>query len=297
MWEMEKVDAEELVAAWVLTSINPMDSAVLRVAQEPGPQRVYQPLENHLLYREFADLPTELNDATLLVINRFANIYGLLLGSAHVYFPLDASDDLMVPRFDWPGRDDKIAVGTGDDLFTWIEQISNLKAAAALWDLIVAEDTVGLANVLRIGDDGTIRHSQTEWLYRAAWLRENEWDGSLLDAAELLLNKVVSNQLNTDGDAVKARLVRNIGERRSKIIHVPVSLIAVMWLQLARAIELRTKYDRCVVCRSWFEYDPTKQRNGKSKRYCLPKCSMRAYRERKQERESTSPIDGTGDNV
>ena len=62
---------------------------------------------------------------------------------------------------------------------------------------------------------------------------------------------------------------------------VPNSLVGALWLQFARAVDGRKKYERCGECKTWFEVSLDAARTNR--RYCKDPCRFKAYRRRQIE--------------
>lgn len=102
--------------------------------------------------------------------------------------------------------------------------------------------------------------------------------GNLIAPAKFWLLRTVNEML---GGEVAAKLVWDAEQSRPILRMVPQSLIGACWLQFAGAIDAETEYERCLMCREW--YESSAGTRARDKKFCSVKCRVKAYRDKQTE--------------
>jgi len=253
-----------------------------RLAGDPGsePQRFLAPVttgalrtlfplaDNSTLYREFAQTPT-----TESGIQGFADHYGLLGGVLLRQISLEDETAPIEPR--------------GEQLDDWVREITAMREAVEVYDLVHKRDVAELARRIKWSDDNN----------RVVFVTENgektiaDWHsggggheflllqpGDPLEPAWLYLTQIINEHLWRH--RVSPQLLRPEGGGHSVLHIVPRSLIGALWLQFSLSVDESRERRRCQICGSWFEV--ASDAPGRERVYCSAKCRTRAYRQRKE---------------
>ncbi|MBD3336437.1 MAG: hypothetical protein GF355_13060 [Candidatus Eisenbacteria bacterium] len=260
----------------------------------PGPTsqwRAYNPLQDRpALFRNFAEL-----DPSEETVQAFADEHGAL--------GLDR--DIGIPRGE--GR----AHSRGELLSTWTKEVTFMNHALRVWDALrsgASDDLRRWFHLKRQRDVAVVEYTpDEEWPLGVPQISVQYTTGEAGDHAKFL-PPGVSDRRGDPGTSVEQvpsdpydlglaflqeslnRQLRNrlgcsvqtITESTRPVplgLHIiPKSLLGAMWLQLARAIEDETRFQRCPQCGTWFKL-PNKARRS-STTYCSPACRVRTYRDR-----------------
>jgi hypothetical protein len=248
---------------------------------------VTQPLEEHAaLFRTFADL----DPADRSGILDFANSHGLI--GVELWRPcfLFLERGKQVPVEQLPREESHIE---------WAWEISRMKQAVALWDLITARDSVGLSRLITqrnpgvlAGEESAEDYGSTGWFYDShPGLPDGEPgllpvrmrgycgppEADLLTAANGLLWRWINTYLK--GSVVK--IATNPATGKPVLNIIPNRLLSALWLQLARAITGSKQYRSCRECGKWFELSGDDDGRTARRMFCSDPCKSRDYRRRK----------------
>jgi hypothetical protein len=255
------------------------------------PSRWYAPLQDEpALFRTFAYTP-----ATKEGILEFASRFGML-GS-----PAEVGTDLP-PIMDQSGF---CCCVTAEPLAAWMAQIFSMRQAVGLWDMAIARDVAGLAELIFCRGDAVQYQPKPAWflptrvaeeppedggewleaaqpliLHRDHWSVEYFWrlpNVALVEAAVVAVEAIANRHLQ---DAASIRLVADLGTGCPAVRHVPGSLAGALWLQFAEAASARKRFRTCKECGRWFEIPLRGARI--SREYCSNACRSRAYRGRQE---------------
>jgi hypothetical protein len=129
-----------------------------------------------------------------------------------------------------------------------------------------------------IGDDDTHRSSAVIASARlnSEWLKLFRI-GDCLMPAKYYLQKTVNENLR---NRVSPQLLWNVRRNRPHglaLFFVPQSLIGLMWLQLAQAVNGNKQYRQCLACKTWMliSRETTGKRSSRSS--CSNACRMKVY--------------------
>lgn len=195
----------------------------------------------------------------------------------------------------------------GETLYDWAWHIEKMRQAIEVWDLLQARDQKGLSRLFRWGHrvrpGGVPNSGPFWWFYRShsetappnveppaipAWPGEGTdemlaipglaEEGDLLTPARIFLAKWVTQSLQ---GAASPAMQYDQENQRLNLQFVPATLLAALWLQLARAIDTDKTYRRCKACPRWFEVSAGNSRTDRL--FCSDRCKSRDYRTKKQE--------------
>jgi hypothetical protein len=277
------------------------DGPNLRILVGGGPvrdalkiKRIYDPLSESLIWIQFAELaPTE---AALL---QFAQQYGRLGGrlerqlTGFLRLPRDfIPEPLEFPDPDAPGSWVEFLGESVDD---WITEIKKIKPLFEFWKLLRSGDSLKLADKIKVrkinrrqqlhflGDFAPIGDGFTErvlidddWWY-PAW-KKQDWE----TLTRMFLHEQVTQELH---GLVTARMIWDYKMNRSSLVIAPSSLLGVVWLQFARALEGEergTIFRQCANCGKWLDI-----RSGEraDRKYCDDNC-----RKKKSKAKNKNPV-------
>jgi hypothetical protein len=264
----------------------------LLVHKDPGGRKrpPYRPLHDFRflgLFRVFAEVKL-CREAIL----EFANQYGAL--------GIPRPGTLNHPWPPWPEFE-------GETLNDWAWQIEKMRQAVEVWDMLQTKHKKGLQRLIRWGHrvrpGGIPNSGPFWWFYRShpdtappnieprgipAWPGESKDDmlaipgmaeeGDLLTPARIFLAKWVTQSLK---GAASPAMHYDKEYQRLNLQIVPQTLLAALWLQLARAIDTDKTYRRCKACPRWFEVSAGNSRTDRL--FCSDACKSRDYRAKKQE--------------
>jgi hypothetical protein len=229
------------------------------------------------LFRDFADLRSEAD------IIAFANRFG----------PLGADLSLaivdVVPEEPWKRG---IVLYWAEPLKLWRAEARAMACVVGLSDLIQAGDqSVFAARLTRTtarlriekGSSG-VKNLEKDWVIakkadnperfqKIAELDVKDWPA-------LLLAQWLESGLRGRTDFGVSGTVAGLAPTMT-----PNGLIGALWLQAALAISGKVDFLQCRECRTWFEVSTRDARPDK--RFCGNACRMRAYRQRKKDRETS----------
>ncbi len=105
--------------------------------------------------------------------------------------------------------------------------------------------------------------------------RQEHW----IEAAQYFIQVVINRKL-IEHSIARPRLGGGLlGDLRW--VHIPCSLIGLLWLQFADSIARNQIFRPCVQCERWFEVTQNSTRTDKA--HCSQTCRVRAYRSRQYE--------------
>ncbi len=230
--------------------------------------RAVDPLQHNTApYREFIKLPDR------NAMKAFACKYGLLGEPAR----REVSRKILLP----PKGE-----GVGESFFDWTFEIECMAQVVSLWDMITQEDAKGLSRHIIWNEENDQVRFVSGWSgvgyssvniiadrNNVPELMEHFHLGDVLEPALYHVRRVV-------GDRLKDRLVPRLEPaeppKRLRLSFVAESLIGLLWLQCAQAIDGNKDYRACEHCGTIFEIAPKAAR--KSRLYCADACRFRAYR-------------------
>jgi hypothetical protein len=240
----------------------------------------YHPLRLYSgLFRAFAE-----TDPSPEGIRGFANEYGLL--------GVDPAMLIILPQ---TRTSDQSAVGTGESLDTWLEEICAMRQALSLWDMARIGDVKGLSRYIRWEGSKKVVYTSTSEQQPKAKRASHSWQlladqeslpammerfrpGDLIQPALYRVQHVINAHLK---GRVSFQLLWENQRTQLGLYVVPHGLIGALWLQFSRAIDGNKEYRRCRECKTWFEVAPDTARTNK--RFCTDACRFKAYRKRQAE--------------
>lgn len=260
---------------WFLTACTP-----------PFTARRYAPLQQYpTLFRTFIETPP-MQEGILA----FANRYGMLGGniSTHIILPNKKG-------------------AQGELLKDWQEELSYLKRAVTLWDMVEAGNVEGLARhiIWKETEDKEKKEKlvsvsydshpelpldqappgEGEWHISASIATSREPEllsrfqpGDVGQPALYYVQKVVNDHLT---GRLSPRLLWNQERTQLGLYMAPNGLIGALWLQFAQAISGNKRYHQCEYCGTWFEVSLEASRPTRV--YCSDACRFKAYRKRQED--------------
>ncbi|MCD6072886.1 MAG: hypothetical protein K0S42_3402 [Microvirga sp.] len=260
-----------------LTDGRPIGAGSFRVLQ-------YQPLGAFSgLFRVFADTESSRDG-----IKAFADRFG----------PLGGDIAASIPLYDQPHRKG-VAVGVGEPLAAWNQQILTMRFAVHVWEAARSGDVGRLEQIIFWEKDGSgvqmLSHPELPLgqlpeppaLVERAWIAGTHLGDDVLDRfvpgdlvkpALHYVQGTINKQLQRRASPI---LVWGANRERLGLYIVPDGLVGALWLQLARAVERDSHFRRCGECGIWFELAPGTARSDKL--YCSTPCRTKAYRKRQAE--------------
>lgn len=275
---------------WVRTEAAPeplaseKEGLFLTAYTPPFTARRYAPLQQYpALFRAFIETPP-----TQEGILAFANQYGLL-------------GDKITTQIILPNKQS----AWGELLQDWQGELSGLKQAFLLWDMVQAGNLEGLARhivwketetekkekVIIVSYDShpefsfgkappsvrqnreTIAHSQAQPEFFSQFQ-----SGDVGQPALYYVQRVINRHLT---GRVSPRVLWNREHTELGLYMVPSGLIGALWLQFAQAITGHKQYHRCEYCGTWFEVSLEASRPTRV--YCSDACRFKAYRKRQED--------------
>jgi hypothetical protein len=253
-----------------LTDGHPWGTA--RMVRRHAPMR-----ESPALFRTFADL-----EPTQEAVRRFADQYGMLGEPVAevIALPLVGGDPAapVGVRFDIADGIER-QLAEGERLDSWAAQIQTMVELVTLWDA-VTRGTSSLAERIVWYEDRVEYRYGRGWSLIAATLIDPQIfgrlrRGDLITPALMHLQKRVNERLAA---LATARLLWDHDREHLRLYVTPRSLLGVLWLQFARAIDGARRYLTCAQCGGWMEVSPDVRRSDA--RYCSGTCRTRAHRMR-----------------
>lgn len=210
-------------------------------------------------------------------------------------------------RFGLMGFDQEIAAAevspvqrNMESLRHWQLEISSIRKALNLWDMVQEEEKAGLTVYLEpfmewldadlaadgrpvaAADEDKLPEVEPEEL---RWFRTHpeclQWylSGDLAVPALMRVQAIINHHLEK---RISPRILWD-DERRKKwsLYFVPDNLIGAIWLQLSQAVTQEKDYRRCRQCDTWFEIDHYTARSNRY--FCSNACRSKAYRDRQAE--------------
>jgi len=254
------------------------------------------PLNLFLLFAETRDTKED--------IKRFADGYGLL--------GLNDSEGAVVLAIE----PEKGVVGTGEMLSAWRRELCEMRRAVRLWSALreaQSGDVTVLSEHIRwprndlvyydshpdrpippetrlLGILGPYQKVRTDdktddlrtfaviasKTHNPEWLRCFRVDDCLMPA-KYYLQRNVNQQLKT---RVSPQLLGNVRRNRPDtlaLFFVPQSLLGLMWLQLAEAVNGNRGYRQCSACKTWMVISPEGSGQRSSRFTCSNACRMKVY--------------------
>jgi hypothetical protein len=182
-----------------------------------------------------------------------------------------------------------------ESLQAWTDEIWALRQAVHLWELVRADDRLGLHRHIRWegkGEQWTATYDSRPDLHESwhdgfphthqviastevnlEWLERLKSRDVKLAALIYLWAKVNEHLRETSN-----QLLYEPEHKRLVLQPVPGNLIGAIWLQFASAVSADKDYRRCRECGTWFELSPETARTNR--RFCSGACRSKAYRER-----------------
>jgi hypothetical protein len=244
----------------------------------PGAQfRSYDPLEEETgLFLTFAAL--EPTPESCLV---FAHRYGLLGGPAEVDVPVTAEDPLS------PSGKPRL----GERFEVWRDEVRWMKHLVTLWKAARDRDRETLARFFRWEVDTIVSTfpkidilGPTDWRSQGVARNANVQRfrdkplfsrGVLVGPALLFLREALDRELTR---GVHRRMLWSAPNCAPLMMDCPSSLLAVMYLQLAKAVETNGTFTQCPQCRRFFKLAPGV--NRANRKTCSPTCRAYLYHSR-----------------
>lgn len=244
--------------------------------------RRYEPLREHTgLFRTFADTET-----TPEGILQFADAYGLLgiQDTVESFNSATEANGLTVSK--GPARR-----FVGEKLFSWKNEITRLRGAVLLWDLLSANDEERLkAHIVWEG------HDRVRFDDHSALMEDHHWADALVIASreernpELLASLVPGDvvqpawvylleRVNMFLETQTSPVLGRSDDGKVRLENRPRSLLGALWVQFAKALEGEKRFRQCTECDNWFEVSNSVSRSDKM--YCSNACRVRAYQKRK----------------
>jgi hypothetical protein len=259
----------------------------------------YAPLREATgLFRNFAA-----TEPTPEGIRRFALQYGMLGEPHSATFSLDNGS------------------ATGENLYAWTSEISAMSSTVALWYLVHTADVRGLSKIIKWispshvaieglanmdlmtayhagahPPDRAIVFDQSRLVERAADgsfpgfvladiatgsspLLKRFKEGDLIEPALHCIQVILQGRLREYG--VSLALTRGPGTRLLELSVDLDSLVGVLWLQFAMAVDGDRSYRQCQDCRAWYAVSGHAGRPDKM--YCSASCRASAHRKKQAE--------------
>jgi hypothetical protein len=256
---------------WVL-----MEKAVVG---QPYTVRRYAPLDKHVaLFRTFAEIPPDDREAIL----RFANTYGNLGVGRLVLEPRASGDP--------PGHPAVL----GEKWQDWANEVSDMRRALDLWDLVERRDLGALSRLVFWRDEEVGQGGQPP--RRAGWYYESRPSGRLrheafiepvpdlfrpgdpFTPAGFLVQRWINKHLE---GGVSPRLVYDLESGKRSLQFMPGNLLSALWLQFAQAVEGARKFRACKNCGKWFGVSLDGDGRTVRRVFCSPNCKSQDYRQRR----------------
>jgi hypothetical protein len=245
------------------------------------------------LFRAFGD--TETTDAGILA---FADKFGALGVGQDIEIP---SDQKAAAHREETFECD---FAKGEPVTVWVDEILGMRHMVRVWDALQVVDVESLQAWFRVADfHGALRASYDpgQVVRRAAFTHERSPQGTTEEFQWYLSHSEI-RRITEDPSTVALSFLRTLVEARLReeaearityqdqagmgplaVSLVPKSLLGVLWLQAANAIEANKAFGRCRQCQGWFEVPPELSALGKRKD--LGYCSI-ACREQSDERDT-----------
>jgi hypothetical protein len=266
---------------WLPFSETAREDIYLVPAPAIGWARVYSPMgkEYSAVFLAFAE--TEPTEEGIL---GFANRYGALRLDEQVI--LSAEEYPKLPGLTESSGDVEMywALGWGEKLSLWQDQITAMRRAITLWQAVNSGKVSELRRYVSWTSERVVKCEFEDGYYESVAL-----DGGMGGAAPLMrtgdvliparyfLHRMINGQLS---EHTSMRLLLN--EHGNSELHVVTHhLLGALWLQFANAVGGNREFRRCAECGTYFEVSPDRAR--KSKRYCSDACRFKAYRRRQEE--------------
>jgi hypothetical protein len=189
----------------------------------------------------------------------------------------------------------------GEALSAWRLAIDEMRILVTIWDSATNTRSSRLRDYIHWKDDAVLYQvfgDSTDGLpYAFELIASSKLNpeiysrftpGDLSQPAMYFLQRRVNHQLAAH--AVAPKLLWHPQEGKLVIRLSTNSLIGVLWLQFAKAIEGSKKYQQCQNCREWIEVGGNRSARS-DKKFCSPSCKSAAHRRMKQQNEATRPRD------
>jgi hypothetical protein len=247
---------------WILTNDLPIGTRYIATRYLPF-------AEFSALFRDFADTAT-----TPEGILAFANQYGLL------GFPPRRA---LVPS-DQPKM---FVMIKGEMLKDWIQQIQAMRNATTLWDMIRSDKRADLAKIISWQQS---REERVAGWYHGIQLIPGVPDtctsDDVITPALSLLRNWINDFLVT---TVSPRMQFEPARRELGLRLLPSTLLAALWLQLARAVSGNRDFHVCKKCGRWFELSNLQSEHRTVRRlFCTDACKSADYRDSKKKAQELS---------
>jgi hypothetical protein len=168
----------------------------------------------------------------------------------------------------------------------WLEELSRMKVAVEVWDLVQAKDIKSLKQKISVTEDFAFlkpwpggRIIAQRGARNCAWLQR--WrHGDVLGPARLFLIEEVNLML---AGKTSAQLLLN-RDGTVQPHNAPVSLLAAIWLQFSEIVSGKRIERRCEICNK--ELDATENRKHKRMHsVCSQRVRMSKYRSKGKQEE------------
>lgn len=237
--------------------------------------RVYEPLSNSGLFKEFAK-----TEPTKEGILSFANRYGTLGGSTR-----KAVYDREYPKPPTAGS----RIANGQPFWFWQREILAVRHATAIWEATNSGDEEFISQFVQWNADGSSGFEYTTptgWKMTRTAPTERPDIDAMLVRGDLITPAKIANREHINMHLVSSRLLPQLvwervsGKPRERIRFQVGDLISAIWLQLAQAIDGNREFSQCDECGRWYEVSGDRRADA---RFCSDPCRFRAYRKRQKE--------------
>jgi len=252
------------------------------VPGQPYRLKRYAPLRMFTgLFRAFADLAPSREP-----IREFANQYGLL--------------GIQVPMQNFSAENPDQFLGQwGETEEQWQKEITSMRRAVEIWDLMRTGDAAGLGRHLRWKKAGKGEHLIYDThpdlpSFEEDWRRALPPEGrfqqmvepvqdlirpdDVVTAARILIQRWINQHLEGN---VSPRLLYHTDLDQQVLRFVPKNLLGALWLQLAQAIDANKEYRACRECGKWYEVSLEGDGRTKRRQFCSDPCKSKDYRRRR----------------
>ncbi len=213
-------------------------------------------------------------------IRDFASKFGLLGGDISSLIPVRDVNETTS------------ALGVGERLEKWIEEITQISTAIEIWSKARERDLKALSKWIHWDQDSVRIMSEEGGFVR--WhdviaskdirphIFEDLKRGDLVEPALLAVQLIVNKHL-WEARRVSSKLVWNSDTRSLELRFMPHALIGAIWFDFALAIDAKTDYRKCPQCGTAFSVHA----KGQRRKFCSDRCRVAHHRAQNQEGEST----------
>ena len=221
------------------------------------------------LFKNLAEVP-ETNEGVLVFASQYGN-----LGLPEPCWSAVLDDGMGAQ---WP--DESSAAPDAEPFDLWLFVIRSMRASVQLWETIRSGDANALEDTIWIDGHGDV---QVDDKFAAARVMDESPSIDVEDYAMEWLTFQVSLRLSFLRPLLYPKSVASLhgkNQDQPALVLRVASLRDAMWLQLAAAIAEDKKYNRCQVCRKWFEIAP--ETNRRHRQFCSETHRNKAYRYRQR---------------